>query len=392
MKDKLFNWIENKKEEILELSDYIFDHPEYAFEEYLAVDKLTQYLEANGFDVERQLGSLKTAFKAVYGNENSSKRIGLLCEYDAIEGMGHGCAHHMQGPSILAAAIAVKEFIDPEMYQLVVYGTPGEEGGGGKIKMLEEGYFRDIDVALMMHGGPATQTDVKSMAATSLKVTYHGISAHAALKPEQGRSALDALLLTFQGVEFLREHVLEDTRMHYTVSDAGGPNNVVPSKAVGSFSLRSYNSVYLSKLVERFRRVVHGAALMTDTTFEIEIEKTLESKVPVIKLNSLMMENARLVNAPCLMPDREKTGSTDFGNVTFVLPGSCIRVAFVDSGASSHSEAFLIDGKSERGHAAVIYGAKILAGTVYDLISSDKLIDEIKTEFVNRKENLDIVC
>lgn len=391
MKDKLFDWIDNKKEEILELSDYIFDHPEYAFEEYLATDRLTTYLELNGFNVERQLGSLKTAFKAVYGNEKASKRIGLLCEYDAIEGLGHGCAHHMQGPSVLAAAIAIKELIDPELYQLVVYGTPGEEGGGGKIKMLEEGYFRDIDVALMMHGGPATQTDVKSMAATSVKVTYHGVSAHAALKPELGRSALDALLLTFQGVEFLREHVLEDTRMHYTIIDAGGPNNVVPAKAVGSFSLRSYNSVYLLKLIERFRRLVEGAALMTDTTFDIEIEKTLEGKIPVMKLNALLMENARIIKAPNIMPDREKTGSTDFGNVTFEVPGSCIRVAFVDAGASSHSEAFLKDGKSARGHAAVIYAAKILAATVYDLISSDHLIDEVKTEFVSRKANLNVV-
>ncbi len=388
MKDRLFKTIDEHSKEILTMADYIFDNPELAFEEYKAMDVLTAYLEKNGFEVERGLGSLETAFRAVYGNPDSEKRIGLLCEYDALEELGHGCAHHMQGPSILAAAVAAKEHLNPDSCRLIVYGTPGEEGGGGKIKMLEEGYFKDIDVALMMHGGPATQTDVKSLAASSIKVTYHGVSSHAALKPEQGRSALDALLLTFQGVEFLREHVLEDTRMHYTVLDAGGPNNVVPARATGSFSLRSYNSFYLTKVVERFNQIVKGASLMTDTTYEIEVEKTLEGKVPALKLNEVLMENAVLVGAPSIKPAREKTGSTDFGNVMYVLPGSCIRVAFVDENASSHSVDFINDGKTDRGHAAVIYGAKILAGAVCDLVQDEGLLSEIQVEFEAQKASL----
>ncbi len=388
MKNKIFSKIDQLAPEILEISDYIFDNPELAFQEYKAVDVLTAYLQKNSFTVDKGLGSLPTAFRAVYQHGSGGPSIGLLCEYDALAELGHGCAHHMQGPSILAAATALKADLVDKPFQLVIYGTPAEEGGGGKIIMLKEGYLKDIDIALMMHGGPATQTDKKSLAATSVKVTFYGHSAHAALKPESGRSALDALLLTFQGVEFLREHVLEDTRMHYTVVEAGGPCNVVPAKAVGSFSLRSYNSLYLKAVEERFKKVVMGAAMMTETTYEIETEKTLESKIPVYKLNDLLMANAQLVDAPSIRPAREKTGSTDFGNVMNIVPGSCIRVAFVDEDASSHSLDFVKEGKTQNGHNAVITAAKILAGTVYDILAKPELLTEIKQEFCQRRKEM----
>lgn len=388
MKNTIFNYIENHRDEIIKMADYIFDNPELAFKEFKASKLLENYLEDNGFKVERGLGSLETAFRAIYENGVGGPTIGLLCEYDALP-IGHGCAHHMQGPSIVAAAVSIKNLYKDKPYKLIVYGTPAEEGGGGKIIMLNEGFLTDIDVALMMHGGPATQVDVKSLARSSFKVTFYGKSAHAALKPEEGRSALDALLLTFQGVEFLREHVLEDTRMHYTILDAGGPSNVVPEKAVGSFSLRSYNSSYLKEVVERFEKIVKGASLMTETSYKIERgKKDYDSKVPVHKLNEILMDNAKIINAPCIRPARKKTGSTDFGNVTHLVPGACIRIAFVDEGTPSHSQEFVEEGKTRRGHDAIINAAKILAGTVYDLIENEGLMEEIEKEFKETKNNL----
>ncbi|MEL7649167.1 MAG: M20 family metallopeptidase [Sedimentibacter sp.] len=384
MKEQLFESILAQKDRLTEIADYIFDNPELSFNEVKASKVLEDYLEEEGFQVERGLGSLSTAFRAVYENGQGGPNIGLLCEYDALP-MGHGCGHHMQGPAILGAASAIKHLCCGKHFKLTVYGTPAEEGGGGKIIMLKEGFIKELDVALMMHGGPSTQVDVKSLAAESIKVTYHGTSSHAALKPEQGRSALDALLLTFNAVEFLREHVAEDTRMHYTVLDAGGSANVVPGKAVGSFSLRSYSSRYLDEVKERFNKIVQGAALMTETTFEIETEKRLESKVPSYKLNDLMMKNAELINAPAMKSAREKTGSTDFGNVTYLLPGAVIRIAFVDENASSHSQDFLDEGKTKRGHDAMINASKILAATVYDLVETDNLVNEIKEEFSKTK-------
>lgn len=388
MKARIFDYIDKISPKLINMADTIFDNPELAFKEFKASKLLTDYLKENGFNVEMGLGTLETSFRATFEVGEGGPVIGLLCEYDALAELGHGCAHHMQGPSIVGAAAAIKEMVQDKPYKLVVYGTPGEEGGGGKIIMIRDGYLTDIDVALMMHGGPATQTDVKSLASSTINVTFHGKSSHAALKPEMGRSAFDALLLTFHGVELLREHVLEDTRMHYTVLDAGGPANVVPAKAVGNFSLRSYNSTYLKEVVRRFEKIVEGASIMTETTYEINVLKTLESKVPVYKLNELLMENAELVDAPARKPAREKTGSTDFGNVTYLVPGSCIRVAFVDSDVSSHSTEFADAGKTEKGHNAVITAAKIIAGTAFDMIDNPENVKEIQREFNERKAKM----
>lgn len=383
-KERIFQHIDRSGPRLIEMADYIFDNPELGFEEHKAARLLADYLGEHGFAVELGLGSLETAFRAVYENGAGGPSIGLLCEYDALP-MGHGCGHHIQGPAIVGAAEAVKAEMKERPYRLVVYGTPAEEGGGGKIKMLAEGCFRDIDVALMTHGGPATQTDVKSMAMADFKVAFHGKSAHAALKPEAGRSALDSLLLAFQGIEFLREHVKEDTRMHYTVLDAGGPANSVPALAAGQFVLRSYNSVYLNELVERFENVVKGAALMSGATAEIILHKRLESKVPVHRLNDLLMENAEQAGAPRRKPPREKTGSSDFGNVTYEIPGAVIRVAFAPEGASSHSAEFLAVGKSEEGHCAIALAAKILAGATCDMIERPEIVREVKEEFAATK-------
>ena len=294
----------------------------------------------------------------------------------------------MQGPAIIGAALAIKETLKDKDYKLVVYGTPAEETIGGKLQMLREGCFKDIDVALMMHGSTTTTTDIKSMALSNFTIKFYGTSAHAALAPEQGRSALDGILLLFQGIEFMREHVKEDTRIHYTITNGGGPANVVPKFAEAKFSLRSYNRNYLDSVIERFKKIVHGASLMTETTYEIVETKSLNNKIPVLKLNELLMENAKIVNAPRISPPREKTGSTDFGNLMYAIPGSCIRIAFVPVGTSSHSDEFLNAGKTEDAHNAVIYSAKILAGTALDLILCPENMEEVKEEFKRNKSKI----
>ncbi len=391
MKDPLFSSIDKRSEHLCAMADEIFDHPEIGFEEHRAVKLLTDYLTQEGFAVQIGLGSLPTAFRAEYTfGDGSGARIGLLCEYDALKKIGHACAHHLQGPSIIAAAAALKENLaDSDNCRIIVYGTPAEEGGGGKITMLDEGFMADIDVALMMHGSPTTCTDVRSMACVEANVVFHGKSAHAALKPDAGRSAFDALLLTFQGIEFLREHLLEDSRMHYTVSELPGPANVVPDTAKGTFSLRSYNSAYLNGTIKpRFEDIVKGAALMAGVTCELSYNRALDSKVPVLALNDIVMENARLVNAPTLRPPREKTGSSDFGNVMFRVPGSCIRIAFVPEGTSSHSQTFLDYGKTKDAHDALVYAAKILAGTAWDMVKEPEKLAAVKAEFAATKEKM----
>ena len=386
MKKNLFEEIERERKKLIEMSDFIFDNPEYGGEEIKAAEVLTNYLEKNGFQVERGIAELPTAFRAIYNKGKGGARIGILCEYDALQGLGHGCGHHMQGPSCVGAAAALKNIIKDKNFSIVVYGTPGEETFGGKLNMLKAGYFKDIDVALMMHGAPDTCTDIKCLAQSSFVVTYHGKRAHAALMPESGRSAFDALLLSFQGIEFMREHVKDDVRMHYTVKELPGPENVVPAKAVGKFSLRSFSREYLDTVVERFKDVIRGAAIMSGVEYELTEGKSLDNKIPVLSLNDLFIKNAEFIGIPGITKPREKTGSTDFGNVMHEIPGSCIRVKFVPTGTSSHSQEYINAGKSEDAHNCVIYGAKAIAGTAYDIINDEKILQKIKEEYITNKK------
>ena len=394
LKEVMFRDIDGIRNEMTAMADDIFDHPEIGLEEFHAQKVLTDWLEKEDFAVERGVAGVETAFKAVYRHGEGGPNIGLLCEYDALPGIGHACGHHMQGPSILAAAKALKDAEIRKPYTITVYGTPAEESVSGKIRMIQNGCtFEELDAALMMHGGPATQVDVKSLANSKYKVIFHGVSAHAAIKPEKGRSALDALILAFQGIEFLREHVNSDVKIHYTVVNCGGtPANVVPAYAEASVYVRSYNRAYLDTVCRRFEKVLKGAAMMTETEVEIIEEKKVDNKIPVLTLNDLVMKQAEEIHAPQIAPAREKTGSTDFGNVMRRVPGTCARIAFVAPGAAAHSQEYIEAGKTEAAHDAVIYGAKILAGTALELIENPELLKQAKEEFRKNlaKENSEV--
>lgn len=394
LKEVMFRDIDGIRNEMTAMADDIFDHPEIGLEEFHAQKVLTDWLEKEGFVIERGVAGVETAFKAVYRHGEGGPNIGLLCEYDALPGIGHACGHHMQGPSILAAAKAMKDAEIRKPYTITVYGTPAEESVSGKIRMIQNGCtFEELDAALMMHGGPATQVDVKSLANSKYKVIFHGVSAHAAIKPEKGRSALDALILAFQGIEFLREHVNSDVKIHYTVVNCGGtPANVVPAYAEASVYVRSYNRAYLDTVCRRFEKVLKGAAMMTETEVEIIEEKKVDNKIPVLTLNDLVMKQAEEIHAPQIAPAREKTGSTDFGNVMRRVPGTCARIAFVAPGAAAHSQEYIEAGKTEAAHDAVIYGAKILAGTALELIEDPELLKQAKEEFRKNlaKENSEV--
>ena len=389
MKEKLRTYIDSICGELCGLSDDIFDQPECGGEERYAVERLTTFLRDQGFTVETGIAGLATAFRAVYQVGTGGPSIGLLCEYDALKGFGHGCGHHMQGPAVLGAAAALRRCLGEDTpAKIVVYGTPAEETSMGKTIMLREGYFRDIDIALMTHANPETNVDVKSLALRSYRVKYHGVSAHAAIKPEDGRSALDALMLACHGLECLREHVRDDVRMHYAIRETSPLSNVVPDFVEASFVIRSYSTDSIETLVPRLEKVLRGAAMMTETTCEIIEKSHLDSKVPSYIINDLIMENARAVDAPQLGAPREKTGSTDFGNVLHTLPGACVRIAFVPRGTSSHSQEYLDAGKSDAAHLAVRLAAQILALTSWDVIENEGMLERIRAEFA---ENLAVM-
>lgn len=394
LKKLLGEVIEMHRAELCKMADLIYDFAEKSAEEYKSMELLTDYLQNEGFTVERGI-ALDTAFRATWDNcraavddeeKNTAPVLGILVEYDALEDIGHACGHHMQGPAGIGAAIAIKDVMKDYPFKLVIYGTPAEETLGGKIVMLDAGYMKELDLALMSHGSPNTSVDEKCMALENFVVTFHGVKSHAAISPDEGRSALDAALLSFHAIEMLREHVKDDTRMHYTIRNAGGPTNVVPDLTVAEYTLRSYSTSYLNTVVERFYNILKGAALMTDTTYDIQRDLPFKSKIVCHSVNDLLMKNAAYEKAPSIAAPRKKTGSTDFGNVLYEIPGSCIRIAFTKPDAQPHSQEYLEAGKTDKAHDAICYAAKIMADTFCDVITTPGLLTQIKEEFYAAKQ------
>lgn len=394
LKKLLGEVIEMHRAELCKMADLIYDFAEKSAEEYKSMELLTDYLQNEGFTVERGI-ALDTAFRATWDNcraavddeeKNTAPVLGILVEYDALEDIGHACGHHMQGPAGIGAAIAIKDVMKDYPFKLVIYGTPAEETLGGKIIMLDAGYMKELDLALMSHGSPNTSVDEKCMALENFVVTFHGVKSHAAISPDEGRSALDAALLSFHAIEMLREHVKDDTRMHYTIRNAGGPPNVVPDLTVAEYTLRSYSTSYLNTVVERFYNILKGAALMTDTTYDIQRDLPFKSKIVCHSVNDLLMKNAAYEKAPSIAAPRKKTGSTDFGNVLYEIPGSCIRIAFTKPDAQPHSQEYLEAGKTDKAHDAICYAAKIMADTFCDVITTPGLLTQIKEEFYAAKQ------
>ena len=394
LKKLLGEVIEMHRAELCKMADLIYDFAEKSAEEYKSMELLTDYLQNEGFTVERGI-ALDTAFRATWDNcrasvddegENTAPVLGILVEYDALEDIGHACGHHMQGPAGIGAAIAIKDVMKDYPFKLVIYGTPAEETLGGKIIMLDAGYMKELDLALMSHGSPNTSVDEKCMALENFVVTFHGVKSHAAISPDEGRSALDAALLSFHAIEMLREHVKDDTRMHYTIRNAGGPPNVVPDLTVAEYTLRSYSTSYLNTVVERFYNILKGAALMTDTTYDIQRDLPFKSKIVCYSVNDLLMKNAAYEKAPSIAAPRKKTGSTDFGNVLYEIPGSCIRIAFTKPDAQPHSQEYLEARKTDKAHDAICYAAKIMADTFCDVITTPGLLTQIKEEFYAAKQ------
>lgn len=376
------------QKKLIGLGDFLFDHPEPGFQEKKAVQRLTEVLSANGFLVECPYAGLQTAFRGVYEHGKGGPHIGLLCEYDALKNIGHACGHHLQSPAVLGAALAIQKVLgsSAEPFVLEVIGTPGEEcPNGGKNLMLEQGAFKELDAALMMHVADSTTTDVHSLARSEYQITFHGKAAHAAIAPDKGRSALEAVMLAFNGLSFMRGHVKDDTRIGAIVVDGGKLINVVPEEAAMRLELRSYDSIYLESVIAWAKKILEGAALMTGTTFSIERIGGSLSKIPVIGLNNLLRANAAAAGARNMAPPREKTGSTDFASVMFHVPGSCIRVAFIEKGYTAHSQEWLAQGKTQEAYEAMITGAKTLAMTALDLILQKEVLQQVKDEFQTEK-------
>lgn len=368
--------VQSRRSLLLDLSHRIHDHPELRFEEEQASQWLCETLTEQGFDVQHGVGSLETAFKASYGKQKAGKpTIAMLCEYDALEGLGHACGHNVIATMGLGAGLALAPLMDKLDGNLQVIGTPGEEGGGGKVILLEEGAFDGVDAALMIHPMNENRSSSPLLARVAWEVNYHGAPAHAAASPHLGVNALDAVRLAFNGMDALRQQVTSDVRMHAVINHGGDVANIIPHEASLKIYIRAATRDYLyDSLVPRMRGVFEGAAMMTGTTHEvIEIAKPYEDMIINQPLADSFGKHAERLGRELTVLRSKGMGSSDIGNVSHVVP-SLQGLLAIDDVALPHTHEFAAAAKSPQGDKAVLDGATILASVAADVFTNPQML------------------
>ena len=459
-KQEALSFVEEKAGFFQSISDAIWDHPELSLKEDYAAELYCEKLKELGFAVEKNLCGIRTAFSGSYGSGRPV--IGILGEYDALSGLsqkagsivleavvpggnGHGCGHNLLGAGSLAAAAAVKQYLEKTGANgtVIFFGCPGEEGGAGKAYMAREGLWKKLDAALSWHPSDVNQTTTgTNNSCIQVLYQFSGVAAHAAGDPQNGRSALDAVELMNIGVQFLREHMTEDCRIHYAITDAGGISpNVVQAKASVLYMVRA-NKVKDSVLLqERVDRIAEGAALMTDTAFTRTFIDGTAELLPNFTLEKALYQNLLEIGAPsyteeeiafaealkATYPEKDmglgtgarfdrqirKTvtelsgngknalndfiappfsaevftpGSTDVGDVSWLTPTAQIETVTWPTGVPGHSWQITACGKSSLAQKGMLLAGKVLAATAIDLLSGPELLQAARKEFEERAE------
>ena len=438
--------IDEKKDFLTGLSDYIWEHPETAFEEFKSAKCLCDALRAEGFTVTENLADIPTAFSGSFGS--GKPVIGFLGEYDALSNLdqrsgmteqcgepgknGHGCGHNLLGVGSLGAAIATKRYLEETGCSgtVVYFGCPGEEGGSGKAFMAREGVFDNLDAALSWH--PEANTGIyTSLNLANCQVLYKfdGAAAHAAAAPHLGRSALDAVELMNVGVNFLREHMPDRSRVHYAITNSGGFSpNVVQSHAEVLYLIRGATSKDAEALYQRVNDIAAGAALMTGTKTSQEFIKACSNTILNDTLQRILYEKMQQIGLPeateedltfaremaqkglaqCPGANAEHPlnlelkpyygqedpswGSTDVADVSWVCPTAQITAAAFAAGTPGHSWQLTAQVKLPFAYKAMLFTSKVLAATAAELFQNPELLEKAKAEHANRTGPDGYIC
>ncbi len=354
--------------------------PELGFQESKAAGWLAGYLESHGFAVEKGVYGLATAFKAVYGNGRPA--IAFLAEYDALPDIGHACGHNLIAGSAVGAAVATKKAVEGLGGSVVVFGTPAEELYGGKAVMARQGAFEDIDVAMMVHPETIDAATTMALACQGLDVEFIGRAAHAAARPDAGINALEAMILSFNAIDSLRQHIKTSARVHGIITDGGQAANIVPARSAGSFLVRAADDAYLEELKAKVLDCFSGAALATGAELKYRWADTCyATMLSNGTLARLFARNMETVGRKVALGAPRGFGSTDMGNVSHLVPAIHPYVAIAPPGTQIHSPDFARASASEEGIAGMRDAAKALAMTAVDLLGAPEVLAEVKTEF-----------
>ncbi|MCK5247142.1 M20 family metallopeptidase, partial [Candidatus Bipolaricaulota bacterium] len=357
-------------------------HPEVKNEEIFASKLLASELEKAGFEVELGVAGLDTAIRAVHPAVSEGPTVAILGEYDALPEIDHACGHNLIAAGGLGAALAVGSIKSELPGKLIFFGTPAEEGGGGKVLMIDAGLFEEVDVAMMFHPACSTMVGRGSLAITEVKIAFHGKPSHASGSPEKGINALDAVIQTFNGINALRQHIKDGARIHGIISHGGLKPNIVPEYASAEFYVRAQQNDYCDELLNKLRKCAEGAALATGARLEfVEVGHAYKAMKPNKILGELFLKHVVANGLPHKPQKDNSMGSTDMGDVTQVVPGIHPYVQIAEDDVAGHSREFANASKSERGQVAMLAGAKALAMTTVDLLEDADLVARVWEEF-----------
>ncbi|MCC6315050.1 MAG: M20 family metallopeptidase, partial [Thermomicrobiales bacterium] len=376
--------IDAAADSLVRLSRFIHSHPEIALQEYESSAACAEFLEERGFAVERGVAELPTAFSASVSVGEGEPHIAYLSEYDALPNLGHGCGHNLIAIAGIGAGVGLAAALRHlPGGRVSVFGTPAEEAVGGKILMANAGIFEGVDAAMGAHPGtseaacPTVEGSGQALACVLMRISFEGKAAHAAADPYNGANALNGVILTFNGIDAMRQHVKADARIHGIITHGGDAPNVVPHYAAAEFFVRGATVAYMNELVEKVRKIAEGAALMTGTTVVIEMPE--EPNFDMIVNYPIARQLKRHLGAVGLAQPEARaepaSGSTDWGNVSYLTPSVETSYPILDRICTWHSQDVVDASDSELGYANTLKVAKAMALTGIDLLTDSNLLD-----------------
>ena len=385
LKTKVCQAVDALAGELEAISHRIHANPELCYEEEKAAAWLTEFLEQKGLKVERGVGGLPTAFRASVPGSGAGPTIAIMAEYDALPKIGHACGHNVIATSGAGAGAALAVALEtiPFPGTIQVIGTPAEEGGSGKVRLMEAGAFKGVEAALMIHPRCGTQIWRPSLGIIKLKVEFHGKAAHASSWPWRGANALNAVIQLFVGLDAMRQQLRPDARVHGVITHGGDKPNIIPEYTAASFYLRSQHQEYLTELLRRFEGCAQGAATATGCTVTITVDPTIEDPLkPNFTMGALFEKNLERIDFPVDPEDTQAGyGSTDCGNVSQVIPTIHPYIRISPDGIPGHSREFAEWAKSPMARTGMVAAAKALAMTALDLLASPEELKKAKDEF-----------
>lgn len=381
MRDTILNAIDRASDELVELGKRIHATPEVAFQEVQASEWLSDALERHGFQVHRGVADLPTAFRAEVSGNGAGPAVAFLAEYDALPEIGHACGHNLICTAALGAGIGLAAAIGSLHGKALVLGTPAEEGGGGKVLMLQRGAFAGVDVAMMFHPAGYTLTARPSLASCRLKLKFGGKAAHAAAAPFEGINALDALIQTFVSIGLLRQQLRDDARVHGIITYGGAAPNIIPDRAEATFSVRAADRAYAEEALHRVIACAQAGAQATGATLEYETKKGYDAINPNRPLADAFGRHLEELGWPLdVPPEKPKMGSTDMGDVSHVLPAIHPYVA-IGRDIPGHTVEFREAARTPQGFEAMLTAAKAMALTALDVLTNPGFLEQVRADF-----------